>query len=204
MLRLQLRLWTLIAKVSYALTLHSSAIMASSILTNADDIYNYNKDRIPNKDSVQSDIRLNVPFPCDCIDGELSHTFQYDVQTGDTYETVAGTNYANLTNVDWLRKFNTYPPNNIPDTGTLNVTINCSCGNSDVANYGLFITYPLRPGETLGSVASDTNLDSSLLQRYNPSVNFNQGSGLVYIPGKGAFLLIYLLLGLVWVQKLNF
>ncbi|XP_061337733.1 lysM domain receptor-like kinase 3 isoform X1 [Gastrolobium bilobum] len=162
-----------------------SGILASQVLTSPDDIVSYSKATIPNKDSVQSDIRVNAPFPCDCINGEfLGHTFQYDVQNGDTYEKVAGTNYANLTNVNWLMKFNRYPSNNIPDTGTLNVTINCSCGDSDVSNYGLFITYPLRPGETLGTVASSVDLDSGLLQRYNPGVNFNQGSGLVYIPGK--------------------
>lgn len=87
----------------------------------------------------------------------------------------------------WLRRFNTYPPDNIPDTGTLNVTVNCSCGNTDVANYGLFVTYPLRIGDTLGSVAANLSLDSALLQRYNPDVNFNQGTGLVYVPGKGQF-----------------
>ncbi|KAJ1410278.1 Reverse transcriptase zinc-binding domain [Sesbania bispinosa] len=152
--------------------------MPSSILTKPEDIVNYNKATIPNKDSVQSDQRANIPFPCDCINGEfLAHTFSYDVQTGDTYEKVAGY-YANLTNVQWLMRFNSYGPNSIPDTGSLNVTVNCSCGNSDVDDYGLFITYPLRPGETLGTVANEMNLDSALLQRYNPGVNFNQGSGL--------------------------
>ncbi|XP_028758101.1 lysM domain receptor-like kinase 3 [Neltuma alba] len=163
-----------------------SKVMKSQLLSTPDDIVNYNKDKIPNKDSVPALTRVNVPFPCKCINGEfLGHTFQYVVETGDTYEKVAVTNYANLTTVDWLRKFNSYPPDNIPDTGTLNVTVNCSCGNSDVSkDYGLFITYPLRPGQTLQSVAGEAGLDTGLLQRYNPSVNFNQGSGLVYIPGK--------------------
>ncbi|KAF7831580.1 lysM domain receptor-like kinase 3 [Senna tora] len=164
-----------------------STIMKSPILSTPDDIVSYNKDKIPNKDSVPSNISLNVPFPCGCIDDEfLGHKFEYDVQTGDTYERIAKTNFANLTTVEWLQKFNSYPPNNIPDTGTLNVTVNCSCGDRAVSeDYGLFITYPLRPGETLQSVANEVDLDSGLLQRYNPSVNFNQGSGLVYIPGKG-------------------
>ncbi|KAL1319855.1 hypothetical protein AAHE18_14G015000 [Arachis hypogaea] len=162
-----------------------SQIMKSNVLSDPNGIVNYNKDTIPNKDSVQAFIRVNVPFPCDCINGEfLGHTFKYDIQSGDTYEHVATNNYANLTNVNWLRKFNTYPPNNIPNTGTLNVTVNCSCGNRQVANYGLFITYPLRPGDTLQAVAKNQSVDAFLLQKYNPSVNFNQGSGLVYIPGK--------------------
>lgn len=159
--------------------------MRSNIQTRPEDIVEYSREIIPSKDSVQAGQRLNVPFPCDCIDGEfLGHKFSYDVETGDTYETVATNNYANLTNVEWLRRFNTYPPNDIPDTGTLNVTVNCSCGDSDVGNYALFVTYPLRPGETLGSVANSSKVDSSLLQRYNPGVNFNQGSGIVFVPGK--------------------
>ncbi|CAL0335177.1 unnamed protein product [Lupinus luteus] len=163
-----------------------SQIMSSYLLHSPEDIVSYNKDTITNKDKVEAFTRVNVPFPCECIEGEfLGHRFQYVVQKGDTYETVAGTNYANLINVEWLMRFNTYPADSIPSTGILNVTVNCSCGNSDVSDYELFITYPLRPGETLGSVASSVKLDSGLLQRYNPSVNFNQGSGLVYIPGKG-------------------
>ncbi|CAJ1965538.1 unnamed protein product [Sphenostylis stenocarpa] len=162
-----------------------SQIMSSSLLTSPDDIVLYNKDTVPNKDSVQAFIRVNVPFPCDCIDGQfLAHTFKYDVQSRDTYETVARTWYSNLTDVAWLRRFNSYEPDNIPDTGTLNVTVNCSCGNSDVADYGLFITYPLRTGETLGTVAANMSLDSGLLQRYNPDVNFNQGSGLFLLKYK--------------------
>ncbi|XP_020220445.1 lysM domain receptor-like kinase 3 isoform X1 [Cajanus cajan] len=162
-----------------------SQIMPSALLTKPEDIVAYNKDTVPNKDSVQAFIRVNVPFPCDCVDQQfLAHTFQYDVQSQDTYDYVARTVFANLTDVAWLRRFNSYAPDNIPDTGTLNVTVNCSCGNSDVGGYGLFVTYPLRPGDTLGSVASSVGLDSGLLQRYNPGVNFNQGTGLVYIPGK--------------------
>ncbi|CAL0308688.1 unnamed protein product [Lupinus luteus] len=162
-----------------------SQVMSSELLKVPEDIVTYNKDTIPNKDSVQAFIRVNVPFPCDCIDGEfLGHKFQYDVKTKDTYQIIAETEYANLTTVDWLKKFNTYPDNNIPDTATLDVTVNCSCGDKNVLNYGLFITYPLRPGETLDSVSKSVNLTSGLLQSYNPGVNFSKGSGLVYIPGK--------------------
>ncbi|WJX59077.1 hypothetical protein P8452_44456 [Trifolium repens] len=67
----------------------------------------------------------------------------------------------------------------------VNVTVNSSCGNRKVSkDYGLFITYPLSPKHTLESIAKDTKLDAELLQRYNPGVNFSQGSGLVFIPGK--------------------
>ncbi|KAL2466269.1 Chitin elicitor receptor kinase 1 [Abeliophyllum distichum] len=108
------------------------------------------------------------------------------VISGDTYDKVAGIYYANLTTTQSLQQFNIYPANNIPDQGTrLSVAVNCSCGNKEVSkDYGLFVTYPLRPGENLESVAAANNLSSNLLRSYNPRVNFSAGNGLVYIPGK--------------------
>ncbi|KAJ7964816.1 putative Receptor protein kinase [Quillaja saponaria] len=150
-------------------------------------IVSYNKDQVPNKDSVQSFIRINIPFRCDCIDGQfLGHKFNYTVVSGDTYKIVAETKFSNLTTVQWLQKFNSFDPNRIPDVNTqLNVTVNCSCGNSDISkDYGLFITYPLLEEDSLLSIANQTGLDATLLERYNPGVNFSRGSGLVFIPGK--------------------
>ncbi|XP_076896371.1 chitin elicitor receptor kinase 1-like [Bidens hawaiensis] len=61
--------------------------------------------------------------------------------------------------------------------------VNCSCGDTSVSkDYGLFVTYPLRPEDTLKSVASAANLSSELIRSYNPGSNFT--SGLVYIPGR--------------------
>ncbi|XP_020237374.1 lysM domain receptor-like kinase 3 [Cajanus cajan] len=160
-------------------------LMKSQLLSEAEDIVSYNKD-IESKDQVPASTRVNVPFPCDCINGEfLGHIFQYNLAVGDTYTSIANQNYSNLTTDKWLQSFNSYSPTNIPDSGTLNVTINCSCGNSDVSkDYGLFITYPLRPEDSLQSIANKTGIKSELLLEYNPGVNFSQGSGLVYIPGK--------------------
>ncbi|KAF8391587.1 hypothetical protein HHK36_023893 [Tetracentron sinense] len=140
------------------------------------------------KDSIQFGSRLNVPFPCDCIQGEfLGHVFSYSIISGDTYNTIATRYYANLTNVDLLQRFNSYDPNNIPDVNSrVNVTVNCSCGDKSVSkDYGMFVTYPLRPGENLTSVANDFGLPAELLQSYNPNSDFSLGSGLVFIPGKG-------------------
>lgn len=153
-----------------------------------DTIVSYNKDTVPSKDQVVSLMRINVPFSCDCIRGEfLGHQFLYNVSKGDTYTTVAETYYSNLTTIESLTHFNSpISPTNIPDTAQLKVIVNCSCGNSDISEeYGLFITYPLRPGETLQTVANNQSLDAQLLQRYNEGVNFSQGSGVVFIPGKG-------------------
>ena len=170
-------------------TLKSSLVDPTDI--NFASILNYNKPEIANKDSVLAETRIEVPFPCGCIDDEfLGHVFQYSVQPGDTYDVVATRYYSNLTNVNWLTKFNSYPENNIPDAGTLNVTVNCSCGDAAVSkDYGLFVTYPLRPEDSLASIASAANLTGDLLQSYNPGVNFSQGNGLVYIPGTGDYFL---------------
>ncbi|CAK9139625.1 unnamed protein product [Ilex paraguariensis] len=151
------------------------------------DILSYNRE-IPNQDSVQSYTRIYIPFSCDCINGEfLGHVFRYNVRSGDTYIRVAEKYYANLTTADWVARFNSYDPNRIPDTNaTLNVTVNCSCGDSRVSKeYGLFVTYPLRPNETLESIVAQTNLTADVIMSYNPNSNFRAGSGLIYIPGKG-------------------
>ncbi|XP_028052554.1 chitin elicitor receptor kinase 1-like [Camellia sinensis] len=107
------------------------------------------------------------------------------MRVADTYGKVAGTYYANLTTTEWVRKFNSYDPNRIPDGVQINVTVNCSCGDSLVSkDYGLFMTYPLRPEDSLDSIATETNLTTAVLKSYNPDANFSAGSGLVYIPAK--------------------
>ncbi|XP_073036484.1 chitin elicitor receptor kinase 1-like [Primulina eburnea] len=148
-------------------------------------ILSYNP-QIHNQDSVLAGTRTNIPFRCDCIGGEfLGHVFTYDVVSGNNYKTIAEQYYSNLTTVQLLTGFNSYPDFNIPDTGQLNVTVNCSCGDKDVSkDYGLFVTYPLRPGESLESVAQASNLISTLVRSYNPTANFSDGTNVVYIPGK--------------------
>ncbi|KAK6917785.1 Protein kinase domain [Dillenia turbinata] len=175
-----------LALASYYVWRGSNITFISEVLSSSrDTILQYNS-QITNADSVQAGIRLNVPFSCGCIDGEfLGHKFSYNVRSGDTYATVAQTYYSNLTTIDMLRKYNSYVENRIPDNAVLNVTVNCSCGNANVSkDYGLFITYPLRPGESLSSISNDSGISAQLLQDYNPSSNFSSGSGLVYIPGK--------------------
>nr|AWI66667.1 lysine motif-containing receptor-like kinase 1-1 protein [Vitis vinifera]WBP50028.1 LysM receptor-like kinase 1-1 [Vitis vinifera] len=155
--------------------------------TTISEILSYNS-QIANQDSVEADTRIRVPYSsCDCINGEfLGKVFNYTVHSGDTYDLVAETYYSNLTTSAWLQNFNSYAANQIPDTDAyLNVTLNCSCGNSTVSkDYGLFLSYPLRPEDNLTSVAESEGLNASLLQSYNPDSNFSAGSGLVYIPTK--------------------
>ncbi|TYH09476.1 hypothetical protein ES288_A07G098900v1 [Gossypium darwinii] len=170
-----------------------SQILNSSLVpystTNFDSILAYNP-QVANKDSVEAFSRLNIPFPCDCINNDfLGHVFTYSVQPGDTYDKIAGY-YSDLTTAAWLRPFNSYPETNIPDSGVVNVVVNCSCGDSAISkDYGLFVTYPLRENETLDTVLTQANLSSDLsglVRLYNPGVNFSSGSGLVYIPGRDA------------------
>lgn len=150
------------------------------------EILNYNPN-VPNKDSIDTGIRVNVPFSCDCLNGDfLGYTFTYITQFGDTYDRVANYAYSNLTTVDWVQRVNTYGPNRIPDYVPINVTVNCSCGDRHVSkDYGLFATYPLRPGQNLSSVATESGVPAQLLEMYNPGSNFSAGSGIVFVPARG-------------------
>ncbi|XP_010252497.1 PREDICTED: lysM domain receptor-like kinase 3 isoform X1 [Nelumbo nucifera] len=154
-----------------------------------EDIVSYNS--LSTQDFIPFGTKINIPFSCECLKEDflseqvLGHVFNYSVRSGDVYSIVAETYYSNLTTVEWLEKFNTYSASGIPDNAHLNVTVNCSCGDSSVSkDYGLFTTYPLRPVDTLASVASEFNISASLLQSYNPNTNFSLGSGLVFVPTK--------------------
>ncbi|KAL3502911.1 hypothetical protein ACH5RR_037360 [Cinchona calisaya] len=128
-------------------------------------------------------IRITIPFTCDCINSSfLAHVFSYNITSGHaTYDWIAKVAYSNLTSPAWLKRFNSYPENGIPDSGVLNVPVNCSCGESVSNEYRYFITWPVRDGETLESVAAANNLTVELVRRYNPTANFTAGN-LVYIP----------------------
>ncbi|WJX59079.1 hypothetical protein P8452_44457 [Trifolium repens] len=152
--------------------------MKSKVVSKPQDIITYNRNKFSN--------RVNVPFPCECMNGEfLAHNFLYRPRHYDTYNSIANVDFSNLTTDEWMMRVNNYSPMDIPDFATLNVIVNCSCGDREVSkDYGLFITYPLRSEDTLDSIAKDTKIESELLQRYNPGVNFSQGHGLVFIPRK--------------------
>lgn len=164
-------------------------LVANHFNTTADTIVSYNTDQIPNKDSVQSGITINIPFSCGCLrfgsDEFLGHAFDYDIASGDTYERVVS-NYSRLTTVAALTRSNPYDPNRIPNAGRISVPVNCSCGDRAVSDeYGLFITYPLKSNDSLQSIVSQHNVTADLLQKYNPSANFGSGSGFVFIPHRG-------------------
>ncbi|KAI5683281.1 hypothetical protein M9H77_04509 [Catharanthus roseus] len=158
------------------------------------DLRRFNPE-IPDQNTVLAGSIINIPFTCDCIRDEfLGHIFNYTVRSGDTYGGVA-LKYSNLTTAAALQTNNSYPATNIPNTGFLNVTVNCFCGDTAInKEYGLFITYPIKAGDTLRSVASAYNLTTDVISSYNPTANFSAGNGLLFIPGRGNFWkFIYLL-----------
>ncbi|XP_043689469.1 chitin elicitor receptor kinase 1-like [Telopea speciosissima] len=160
-----------------------SQVLNSSITS----IRSYNP-QINDKDSVQAYDNIIVPFSnCDCINGYNAHVFQYSVNTGDSYQTIATQFYSNLTTTASLQSENSYDTVNIPNNAQLNVSVNCYCLNSSISkSYGLFVTYPLRPNDTLSSVAALFNFNNTqLVEQYNPTVSFSSGSGVVFIPHKG-------------------
>ncbi|KAI3834561.1 hypothetical protein MKW92_047652 [Papaver armeniacum] len=94
--------------------------------------------------------------------------------------------YANLTSLGDLMRDNDYKNlSNLLDDSPVKVRVNCSCGDEKVSDYGLFVTYPLLPRDTLSSIANQSNISSDLLGSYNPNTDFGSGMGLVFIPGRG-------------------
>lgn len=148
------------------------------------EILKYNPN-IQNPDTIQSHTRLNIPFTCDCLSGLfLGHTFSYKLKEGENYKAVANGYYSNLTTIDFLIRVNSYPATDIPAGTVINVTVNCSCGDRDVSkDYGLFLTYPLRNGDSLPGIAMESGVPVELVKRYNPASNFRAGE-LVFLPAK--------------------
>lgn len=173
-----------LALASYYVERGTNLTFISKLLsTSAEEIMSFNP-QVTNKNFIRSHTRLNVPFRCDCLNSEsLGQVFQYSVKSGDNYSTIAGTYYMNLTTEQLLQSSNGYEPNRIPAGTRLNVTVSCSCGNSSVEKkYRLFVTYPIRPGENLSSIAEESGLPAPLLKSYNPNSDFS--NGVFFIPGK--------------------
>ncbi|KAK2394205.1 lysM domain receptor kinase [Trifolium repens] len=180
---------------SSCLALASYYIQEGSNITYISNLFNqqsleiqkYNYPNLKNIDVIQSHTRINVPFTCECLNGVfLGHTFSYTTIHGDTYNSIANVIYSNLTTEEWMTRVNKYKPTDIPDSGKVNVTVNCSCGDKHVSKkFGLFLTYPLRKGENLSGIAVENGVPVEVLQRYNPGSDFSAGHGLVFVPAKG-------------------
>lgn len=173
-----------LAMASYYLSVGSNITYISQLFgLPPQQIQRYN----PGQDAMRVGSRVNIPFSCECINGDfLGHTFTYIAQTDDTYYKIASVAFANLTTAYWVERVNTFDPTQIPDMEPINVTLNCSCGDRHVSkDYGLFVTYPLRPGEGLSSIARELTVPDKLLERFNPDKNFSDGSAIVFLPAKG-------------------
>nr|CAB3457558.1 unnamed protein product [Digitaria exilis] len=147
-----------------------------------------------NSDYIVTGDRISVPFRCSCLKLPaatfLAGPIPYNLSRGKTYGDVAA-EFSNLTTVAWMEATNRYPAGNLPASGTIDATVNCSCGDKSVSpRYGLFLTYPLWDGETLASVAEQYGFSSpaqmDLLRRYNPGMDGVSGKGIVFIPVKGS------------------
>ncbi|KAG2684355.1 hypothetical protein I3760_10G073300 [Carya illinoinensis] len=140
------------------------------------EILKYNPN-IANENIINMGTRLNVPFSCDCLNGDfLGHTFTYIFQPDDTYDRIARFAFANPTTVDGVQRVNTFIPTRVPDNATINVT-----ARHVSKKYGLFATYPLRPDENLSFVAVESGVPAKVLQMYNSGSDFSAGTGLVFV-----------------------
>ncbi|KAL6845939.1 hypothetical protein ACP4OV_023387 [Aristida adscensionis] len=155
---------------------------------------------ITDPDYVVTGYRVSVPFRCSCLalpaaagGGGASPTFlagslPYPLARRDTLGDVEE-KFAYLTTAAWLRETNADPgdgPGAPPFRATVNVTVNCSCGDEGVSRrYGLFVTYPLLDGETLAAAAERYGFSSpaqmELLRKYNPGMD-GVSKGIVFIP----------------------
>lgn len=155
-------------------------------------ILSYNP-HVSSPDSIQTGTRIHIPFSCECLNGDfLGHTFQYITQKDDTYAKVAWYAFANLTTDYWIQRVNVYDPIHLPESVSINVTVNCSCGDRLVSrDYGLFETYPLLSGESLQSLAVELGVSADLLLGYNPGSEFSAGSGIVFLPAKGQYFFFF-------------
>lgn len=160
--------------------------IANVFSQNFPTILRYNP-HVSSPDSIQTGTRINVPFSCECLNGDfLGHTFSYTTHKNDTYSQIARFTFANLTTDYWIQRVNVYDPTQVPDSVPINVTVNCSCGDRRVSReYGLFATYPLVPGESLQSLVADTAVSPELLQQFNPGYDFSVETGIVFLPAKG-------------------
>lgn len=176
-----------LAFASYYVAQGSNLTYISNIFSQSIPIILKYNPQIPSSDIIESGTRINVPFSCLCLNGDfLGHTFKYQTQVGDTYGKIATEVFANLTDEYWVQRVNLFEPVQIPDFAYINVTVNCTCGNKHVSkDYGLFATYPLRPGEDLKSLALESGVPMMLLEQFNAGSNFSAGSGLVFVPAKG-------------------
>ncbi|XP_012698791.1 lysM domain receptor-like kinase 10 isoform X1 [Setaria italica] len=185
-----------LALAAYYFTAESNLTFIASLFNFPDytALLPYNPN-ITDPNYIVTGARISVPFTCSCLALPADPTSTYlagsipsNLSRGESYGDVAA-EFANLTTAAWLKATNRYPADKLPASGTIDATINCSCGDKSVSpRYGLFLTYPLWDGETLASAAEQYGFSSpaqmDLLRRYNPGMGGVSGKGIVFIPVK--------------------
>ncbi|CAL5063457.1 unnamed protein product [Urochloa decumbens] len=185
-----------LALAAYYFTAESNLSFIASLFNLPDytTLLPYNPN-ITDPNYIVTGVRVSVPFRCSCLalpadsaSTFLAGSFPYNLSSDQSYGGVAA-EFANLTTAAWLEATNRLPSDKSPASGTINATVNCSCGDKRVSpRYGLFLTYPLWEGETLSSAAEQYGFSSpaqmDLLRRYNPGMDGVSGKGIVFIPVK--------------------
>ncbi|KAG0581639.1 hypothetical protein KC19_4G267900 [Ceratodon purpureus] len=127
--------------------------------------------------TIVVDQPLYIPFKCECMQDQLLHMFQYQVQRADSIERIANTVFEDLTQTSWIGTWNKLPDINFILSGdTFKIPVKCFCGDPNVSlSYGLFLTYVVvaGAGANLSRLALEFNTSEGLLMGYNPSVNWN-------------------------------
>jgi chitin elicitor receptor kinase 1 len=153
--------------------------------------------------SIESDQTFGTRFPCSSF-GLLGGCLFFisktctslssdigllnlQVQTNDNLTSIASVIYEGFTQLNWIAAASGVSnPSYIQVGQILHIPVNCTCGNPLVSTkYGFFATYVVKNVDTGSSIASKFNITESLLQQYNPGVNF-LSSSILFVPAKGA------------------
>ncbi|BBN07269.1 chitin elicitor receptor kinase 1 [Marchantia polymorpha subsp. ruderalis] len=159
--------------------------LADRFMTNVAELQKYND--IPNPDSVEAGTVLFFPYTCECIDDRLGHEFLYQVALDDTVAQIAQIKYQFLSREAWITQASKLSSVGTIYPGlTVTVPVNCSCGDPSVSpDYGLFLTYPIRSGDNFTGIAQQFQANETLLQQYNPSINWSNlspSTDIIFIP----------------------
>lgn len=163
------------------------AQISNNFQTNNSIIQTYNPN-IQNVNSIEAGNPIYIPFSCSCTNDQLLKQFFYSVQNGDNLTSIASGIYEGFTQYDWIAAASGVSnPNYIQVGQSLQIPVNCTCGNPSVSTkYGFFATYVVQNGDTESSIASTFNITESLLQQYNPGVNLLSlpTSSILFVPAK--------------------
>jgi LysM repeat protein len=158
--------------------------ISNNFQTNTHLIQTYNPN-IQNVNNIPAGNSIYIPFTCSCTNDQLLNQFSYSVQNNDNLTSIASVIYEGFTQLNWIAAASGVSnPSYIQVGQILHIPVNCTCGNPLVSTkYGFFATYVVKNVDTGSSIASKFNITESLLQQYNPGVNF-LSSSILFVPAK--------------------